>query len=78
MCVCVFQILIASVHFYFSILLLFVIYLVFYIWYIFNYRRLAIVEENTELAKTAKLAQVFKDIFTAVTSCKGKTVLFVF
>lgn len=38
----------------------------------FFYRRLAIVEENTELTKTAKLAQVFKDIFTAVTSCKGK------
>ncbi|GFW22367.1 histone-lysine N-methyltransferase ASH1L [Trichonephila clavipes] len=34
-------------------------------------RRLANAEENTELAKTAKLAQVFKDIFTAVTSCKG-------
>ncbi|GBN73545.1 Histone-lysine N-methyltransferase ASH1L [Araneus ventricosus] len=35
-------------------------------------RRLANAEENTELAKTAKLAQVFKDIFTAVTSCKGE------
>lgn len=36
------------------------------------FRRLAIVEENTELTKTARLAQVFKDIFTAVTSCKGR------
>ncbi|XP_015917304.2 uncharacterized protein [Parasteatoda tepidariorum] len=35
-------------------------------------RRLATVEENPELTQTAKLAQVFKDIFTAVTSCKGE------
>ncbi|XP_054713752.1 serine-rich adhesin for platelets-like [Uloborus diversus] len=35
-------------------------------------RRLAIAEENTELTKTARLAQVFKDIFKAVTSSKGE------
>ncbi|KAG8179697.1 hypothetical protein JTE90_025653 [Oedothorax gibbosus] len=35
-------------------------------------RRLANAEENTELAKTAKLAQVFKDIFTGVTTCKAE------
>ena len=38
-------------------------------------RRLALAEENTELTKTAKLAQVFKDIFTAVSGCKGQTSL---
>uniref|UniRef100_T1IMB6 Ubiquitin-activating enzyme E1 C-terminal domain-containing protein n=1 Tax=Strigamia maritima TaxID=126957 RepID=T1IMB6_STRMM len=35
-------------------------------------RRLAKAEENTELTKTARLAQVFKEIYTAVTSSKDE------
>ncbi|XP_013779563.1 uncharacterized protein LOC106464006 [Limulus polyphemus] len=34
-------------------------------------RRLAKAEGNTELTKTAKLAQIFKEIFTAVVSCRN-------
>lgn len=33
-------------------------------------RRLALAEENTELTKTARLAQVFKDIFLVLCTAK--------
>ncbi|KAJ8304065.1 hypothetical protein KUTeg_017648 [Tegillarca granosa] len=35
-------------------------------------RRLALAEENSELAKTAKLAQIFNGIYNAVVTCKDE------
>lgn len=38
------------------------------------HRRLALAEENRELARIVRLAKVFKDIFTAVATFKGNPI----